>query len=83
MIGGIAAGLIAPYVFNWVAEYPILIVLARALPARPGAAGPTRGGRIVVLGALAVTALILIASPIDLGSRETRVQLGHRRLSWS
>jgi hypothetical protein len=28
VIGGIAAGLIAPYVFNWVAEYPILIALA-------------------------------------------------------
>jgi SAM-dependent methyltransferase len=27
MIGGIAAGLIAPYVFNWIAEYPILIAL--------------------------------------------------------
>jgi hypothetical protein len=28
VIGGIAAGLVAPYVFNWVAEYPILIALA-------------------------------------------------------
>ena len=27
MIGGIAAGLVAPYVFNWIAEYPILIAL--------------------------------------------------------
>ena len=28
MIGGIAAGLIAPHAFNWVAEYPILLALA-------------------------------------------------------
>ena len=28
MIGGLLAGLIAPNVFSWVAEYPILIVLA-------------------------------------------------------
>jgi hypothetical protein len=34
MIGGIAAGLIAPYTFSWVAEYPILIVLAGLC--RPG-----------------------------------------------
>jgi hypothetical protein len=34
MIGGIAAGLIAPHVFSWVAEYPILIVLA--VLCRPG-----------------------------------------------
>ena len=36
MIGGIATGLIAPHVFNWVAEYPLLIVLA--LLCRPGLA---------------------------------------------
>lgn len=34
MIGGIAAALIAPHVFNWVAEYPLLIVLA--VLCRPG-----------------------------------------------
>lgn len=28
MVGGLFAGLIAPYAFSWVAEYPILIVLA-------------------------------------------------------
>jgi hypothetical protein len=28
VIGGISAGLIAPHVFSWIAEYPILIVLA-------------------------------------------------------
>jgi hypothetical protein len=33
-IGGLATGLIAPHVFNWVAEYPILIALAALC--RPG-----------------------------------------------
>ncbi len=28
MVGGLFAGLIAPYVFSWVAEYPILLALA-------------------------------------------------------
>jgi hypothetical protein len=35
MIGGIFAGLVAPHAFSWIAEYPILIVLAivcRPLP---------------------------------------------------
>lgn len=34
MIGGIFAGLLAPYIFNWVAEYPLLIVAG--LLCRPG-----------------------------------------------
>lgn len=28
MVGGLFAGLIAPYAFSWIAEYPILVVLA-------------------------------------------------------
>ena len=28
MVGGLFAGLIAPFVFSWIAEYPILVVLA-------------------------------------------------------
>ncbi|MGO8908375.1 MAG: class I SAM-dependent methyltransferase, partial [Bradyrhizobium sp.] len=28
MIGGLLAGLVAPYTFSWIAEYPILLVLA-------------------------------------------------------
>src|SRR5215470_7010341 len=35
MVGGLFAGLIAPYAFSWVAEYPILIALA-ALCRPPG-----------------------------------------------
>src|SRR5207245_6801284 len=35
MIGGLCAGLIAPYTFSWIAEYPILLALA-ALCRPPG-----------------------------------------------
>jgi protein-L-isoaspartate O-methyltransferase len=59
MIGGIAAGLIAPHMFNWVAEYPILIVLAALC--RPGLTLPRNAqGRYLVLGALAVTVLVMV-----------------------
>jgi hypothetical protein len=59
-IGGIAAGLVAPRLFNWVAEYPILIVLAALC--RPGLALPhDRRGRQLVLGALAVIVLAMFA----------------------
>jgi hypothetical protein len=37
MVGGLFAGLIAPYAFSWVAEYPILLALA-ALCRPPGGA---------------------------------------------
>ena len=57
MIGGIATGLIAPHVFNWVAEYPLLIVLA--VLCRPGLALPAVGtGQYPLLGALGVAALL-------------------------
>jgi hypothetical protein len=58
MIGGLSAGLIAPYVFNWIAEYPILIVLA--VLCRPGLAWPTdMRERILLLGGLAIAAAVL------------------------
>jgi len=59
-IGGIATGLIAPLTFSWVAEYPILIVLAALC--RPGLALPqNRQGRQLMLGGLAVTVLLMTA----------------------
>src|SRR5262244_1390418 len=59
VIGGIGAGLIAPHVFNWVAEYPILIALA--VLCRPGLALPDdRRGRHLLFGGLAAAALVLI-----------------------
>jgi hypothetical protein len=57
MIGGIATGLAAPHLFNWVAEYPILIVLA--LLCRPGLALPRRGGGQILLLAGLTVALLL------------------------
>lgn len=59
VIGGIFAGLIAPHVFNGIAEYPILMLAA--LLAMPGAfaGGPGRflrqSGPSLVLAALAAT----------------------------
>jgi hypothetical protein len=59
MIGGISAGLIAPHVFRWVAEYPILLVLA--VLCRPGLTLPApRTGQYPLLGALAAAGLVLI-----------------------
>jgi spermidine synthase len=58
MIGGIAAALIAPQVFNWVAEYPILIVLA--ILCRPGwvwPAGPFAAVFWIALGLVAAAVL--------------------------
>jgi hypothetical protein len=37
MVGGLFAGLIAPYTFSWIAEYPILVALAALC--RPAGAG--------------------------------------------
>jgi hypothetical protein len=60
MIGGIAAGLVAPHVFHSIAEYPILIVLAALC--RPGLVLPAQPqGRRLVLAGLAVIALALVA----------------------
>ncbi|WP_083742054.1 fused MFS/spermidine synthase [Bradyrhizobium mercantei] len=58
MVGGLFAGLIAPHIFNGVAEYPILVLAA--LLAMPGAfdGGPGRFLRQSAAG-LALAALIL------------------------
>jgi hypothetical protein len=78
MIGGIAAGLVAPYVFNTVAEYPILIVLA--VLCRPGLKQPaTRGERLLELGALAAAAVILFVLmriALDLDERTFNLLVG-------
>ena len=61
MIGGIAAGLLAPYTFNWVAEYPILIALA--VLCRPGLTLPkSQSERVLLFGAIAIAVISLIAS---------------------
>ena len=67
MIGGILASLVAPYAFNWVMEYPILIalaVLARWLMPLP----VTRGERTVRYGLAALSVLIAIFWNYQLGA---------------
>ena len=59
MIGGLSAGLIAPLVFNWVAEYPLLIVLA--LLCRPGALTlPPPGRERIAWIAAAIAAVAIL-----------------------
>src|SRR5262249_10843699 len=59
VIGGVATGLIAPRLFNWVAEYPILIALAALC--RPGLALPReRTRRYLLFGGLAAAAVVLV-----------------------
>ena len=59
VIGGIAAGMVAPRLFDWVAEYPLLIVAA--VLCRPGfAVAEDRETRLFWLAALAALALLAI-----------------------
>ena len=61
MIGGLAAGLIAPNVFNWIAEYPILIVLA--VLCRPGLALPRSAReRLIWTIGIAIGAALIVAA---------------------
>ena len=68
MIGGLFAGLVAPNVFSWIVEYPVLIVLAALF--RPGLSAPT-DWRAAALWAVAVAAVALVMVPgwleVDLG----------------
>jgi hypothetical protein len=57
MIGGIAVGLIAPQVFNWVAEYPLLVALS--VLCMPGLALARHAGQNVLFGGLAFAAVLL------------------------
>ena len=57
-IGGLAAGVIAPHLFGWVAEYPLLLALA--VLCRPAAAMP--GRQYALVAALAAAGSLLIVS---------------------
>src|SRR5260370_35872479 len=59
MMGGLCAGLIAPFSFSWIAEYPIPVALA-ALCRRGNQAPAPRWGRWY-WGALTLLAVMLIA----------------------
>lgn len=59
MIGGVFAGLAAPHLFSWIAEYPILLVLAvLCRPIDPGEGG--RGARLIWLLAIVAAVALLI-----------------------
>src|SRR5256885_4430011 len=60
MVGGLFAGLIAPFTFSWVAEYPILLVLAALCRPRANllpswASGGRLSAAVVIVAVLAAT----------------------------
>jgi hypothetical protein len=60
MLGGLFAGLIAPFSFSWIAEYPILVVLAALC--RPGSeASAPRRARWYWAGLIAFAAIVAVA----------------------
>ena len=59
VIGGIATGLIAPHVFSWVTEYPLLIVLAILCVPRQ-LDEPMRRWHHILIGGLALSAVLLL-----------------------
>jgi hypothetical protein len=65
MVGGLFAGLIAPYAFSWIAEYPILVALAVLCRPREGDMPPGWGFWYWLL--LAVVAIALIAPSYTTG----------------
>src|ERR1051325_5581284 len=68
MIGGIAVGLIAPHIFNWVAEYPLLIAIS--VLCMPGLALPTKGSRQYLLFAALVAAAALLTLLMSSGMKQ-------------
>ena len=59
MIGGLFAGLIAPNVFSWIAEYPILIALAALCRPLQDERWPRLSGVVWILAAMGALALIV------------------------
>ena len=62
MVGGLFAGLIAPHVFSWIAEYPVLIVLSILCRPKVPVLGvmPALGNRAFWMLAMVVAAALLI-----------------------
>jgi hypothetical protein len=78
MIGGLCAALVAPLIFNWIAEYPLLIVLAAVC--RPGLSFPL-GRREWTLIACAVALALYLAAPalgfgFDVEERTFQIVIG-------
>jgi hypothetical protein len=60
MVGGLFAGLVAPYTFSWIAEYPILLALAALCRPRDGSAIP--GSNWLWLAVVAVICVVMALS---------------------
>jgi hypothetical protein len=65
MIGGLFSALIAPLMFNWIAEYPLLIVLAALC--RPGLSFPLGRREWTLIACAAALALYLAAPALGFG----------------
>jgi spermidine synthase len=65
MIGGLCAALLAPLLFNWIAEYPLLIVLAALC--RPGLSFPLGRREWTLIACAAALALYLAAPALGFG----------------
>jgi hypothetical protein len=65
MIGGLFAGLIAPFTFSWIAEYPILVALA--VLCRPTEPERLRGWGRLYWPLLVIVALALVAPSLSGG----------------
>ncbi len=77
MVGGLFAGLIAPYTFSWIAEYPILIAAAALCrPSRSGAAPFWRYGLWLALAVAAVA----LAAPAAIGGEAFAWAEEHRAI---
>ncbi|WP_315838084.1 fused MFS/spermidine synthase [Bradyrhizobium prioriisuperbiae] len=61
MIGGLFAGLVAPFTFSWVAEYPILLVLTALCRPPEDERWPNWSGRIWAVIVGAAVALVVLA----------------------
>jgi hypothetical protein len=72
MVGGLFAGLIAPFAFSWIAEYPILLALAALC--RPPGDGLNRRWSLLYWAALAVIAVGLIAPSYTAGTLFDRLE---------
>lgn len=64
MLGGLSAGLIAPNLFSWVAEYPLLIVFA--ILCRPGLSAPRTPMAAALWIVLLALVLLIVWQPLQL-----------------
>ena len=58
VLGGIFSGLLAPNIFSWIAEYPILVVAA--VLARPDFTAPARREAVICAALVALVALAVL-----------------------